>query len=427
MFLEGGGELVHGPKVHRARSPAVAPRPRHARKFGVGPGTVFARRDPRRVLAQRDESELSRLLRVSLLWELLVALASVVVIALLTWLITRVLARWLSGKTRFGLRGLHRLVAPMTALVSVLVVLLIVRGTPREPAVIGELLELVAAFVGFWLAARVLDVIWATAGASARLRTGPRMRPRFGTLLLVSRHLGKLVLALAALGVLAVQLGASDQLYVILAAAAAGLAFAARDPIRNAVAFIAMTIDPPFHVGDRVRVSDYRSGQSSVGTVTDISLTAVTLHTRADTNIVIANVMLGQLQIENLSAADRRRLELEIPVTGLSTESLRDACAAIDDDLREHPGVSPDHTPRVWLAGASGGLHLKVSLWLRHAADRREVQREVLLKIHDRLAARRSRSPEPLPEPEPQPEPQPQSSDRPRPTISTLNAVPETK
>src|SRR5690606_15503248 len=100
---------------------------------------------------------------------------------------------------------------------------------------------------------------------------------RIASLLLVLRHLGKLLLTFTAVSVLAVQLGAGQQLYVILAALAAGFAFAARDPIRNAAAFAAMALDPPFQVGDRVRVSDYRSGESSVGTVTDISLSAVTM------------------------------------------------------------------------------------------------------------------------------------------------------
>lgn len=331
------------------------------------------------------ESELPGLLQSSQLWELLAALASVVAIGVVTWFVTRLIARWLSGKTRFGLRGLGRLAAPVTALVSVLGALLIVRATEHDPVVIGEVLKLLAAFIAFWVAARMLDVVWATTRASARLRTGQRV----GTLLLAGRHIGKLVLAVAALGTAAVKLGAGQQLYVILAAGAAGVAFAARDPLRNAVAFLSMTIDPPFHAGDLVRVSDYRSGEAVVGTVTDISLTSVTLLTREETSVIIANVMLSQLRLENLSVADRRRLELEVPVPALPADALREACDAIEQDLRAQPGVSDERAPRVWLAGASDGLRLKVSLWLRHAANRRDVQRDVLLEISDRLSGER--------------------------------------
>jgi len=339
--------------------------------------------DRRRVPTRPGEADVPELLRESRLTDLLVTLGAVLTIGLIAWLIARVLAHWLTGKTRFGLHGLERLAAPVTALVSVIVALLIVSRTPKEPAAIGEVLKLLISITAFWLAARVIDVIWATSRQSARLRA----RPRVGSALVAGRHLGKLALAITAVGVVAVQLGASGQLYVILAAMAASFAFAARDPIRNAVAFVAMAIDPPFHVGDRVRVSDYRSGEATVGTIVDISLTAITLLTREKTNVVIANVMVGQLRVENLSIADRRRLELAVPVGSIETEALRAACDAIDRDLREHPGVSSERDPRVWLAGAGDELNLKVSLWLRRSADRRDVQRDVLLKMRDRLAA----------------------------------------
>jgi MscS family membrane protein len=334
------------------------------------------------VVKPPDSADVPELLKESRLLDLMITLGTAIAIGLVAWLIARLLAHWLTGKTRFGLHGLERLAAPVTALVSVIVALVIVSRTPKEPAAISRLLKLLISIVSFWLGARVIDVLWATARKSARMRT----RPRVGTALVAGRHLGKLALVIAAVTVVAVQLGASGQLYVIVAAMAAGLAFAARDPVRNAIAFVSMAIDPPFHVGDRVRISDYRSGESTVGTITDISLTSITLLTREATNVVIANVMVGQLRVENLSVADRRRLELEFPVGGIDTESLRAACLEIDRDLRENPDVSSAHDPHVWLAGAGDELHLKVSLWLRRAADRRDVQREVLLKMRDRLA-----------------------------------------
>ena len=330
-----------------------------------------------------EDTAVIRALRDSALWEVLVAIAVVLVLALVTWGITSLLARWLSGKTRFGLRGVGRLVAPLTAIGGAAGAILLLNRSTHDPPIITELLRLFSIMLGFWLAARMIDVAWATTQASARLRAGPRV----GSLLLAGRHLSKLVLALTAIGVLAVQSGASEQLYVLLAAAAAGAAFAARDPLRNAVAFASLAVDPPFHVGDRVRISDFRSGESSIGTITDISLTSVTIRTREHTNVVIANVMLPQLRIENLTSAERRRLELEIPVVGLPTEALRDACPAIDREIREHPDVSSERAPRVWLAGASDGLRLKVSLWLRRGADRRKAQGELLLKIHEHITA----------------------------------------
>ncbi len=322
------------------------------------------------------------IVRASRVWEWVAAIASVLVLGLLTWITTRWVARRLHGKTRYGLRGLDRLTAPLTMLVSVCASLGILASSDREPPLVTTTLELLVVIVGFWLASRVLDVIWATGRHSARLRS----QPLAGSALLAGRHMGKLVLGGATAAILAVRLGAGQQLYIVLAAIAAAFAFAARDPIRNGVAFASMMIDPPFHLGDRVRFSDFRSGEDTVGEIIDISLSGVTLRTRAHTRVVIANVMVGQLRVENLSTADRRRIELAFPVANLSTEEIRSACAEIETDVSRNPYVSKQQPPRVWLAGMSDGLRLEVEVWLRRAADWREAQRELVLAIRSRLA-----------------------------------------
>jgi MscS family membrane protein len=331
--------------------------------------------------------EVTDVLRSSSWWERAVTLGSVALITLSSWGIGRWLARRLSGKTRFGLRRLDRLIAPVTMLVGLGASLLPLSSSQRGPRILSELLEVLAIIAIGWFAARVLDVIWATGTHSARLRRQPAALAA----LLVGRHLGKLVVGAVVLTVVIVRLGGGDQLYLVLAGLVTALAFAARDPIRNAIAFIAMMLDPPFRVGDQVRFSDYRSGEDTVGEVTDISLSSTTVRTQRDTLVVIANVMVGQLRVENLSAADRRRLELEIPLSGLSTEAIRTACEKIEHDLQESSHVAPSRAPRVWITGVSEGLRLKASLWLRRAADRRTAERDLLLAIDARL----HESPEP--------------------------------
>jgi len=310
-----------------------------------------------------------------------VTLGSVALITLASWRIARWLAHRLSGKTKFGLRRLDRLIAPVTTLVALGAALLTFSFSTRAPQIISEMLEVLAILAICWLAARVLDVIWATGTHSARLR---RQQVAVAALL-VGRHLGKLVVGAVALTVVVVRLGGGDQLYLVLAGLVTALAFAARDPIRNAVAFLAMMLDPPFRVGDRVRLSDYRSGEDTVGEVTDISLSSTTVRTKEATLVVVANVMVGQLRVENLSAADRRRLELEVPLSGLSTEAIRTACEKIEQDLQASSHVASSRAPRVWITGVSEGLRLKASLWLRTAADRRTAQRDLLLAIDARL------------------------------------------
>ena len=53
---------------------------------------------------------------------------------------------------------------------------------------------------------------------------------------------------------------------LVLGGLGAALAFAARDPIRNVFAFAYMVLDPPFQLGDRVRMEEFRGGIAAEGT-----------------------------------------------------------------------------------------------------------------------------------------------------------------
>src|SRR5690606_19456949 len=199
---------------------------------------------------------------------------------------------------------------------------------------------------------------------------------------------GRLALVLIATAAIAVRLGATSQLYLIVTGLGAALAFAARDPIRDAVAFVALVLDPPFHLGDRVRIVDFRGGEEVAGELVRLTLTAATVRTDSHTRVIISNRALGQLRVENLSAANRRRMELAVPIASdLSAETVRNACEAIERKLRGSPHVAEGRDPRVWLSGYADGLQLMASVWLRRAADRRAAKRDLLLTIRATLEA----------------------------------------
>lgn len=315
--------------------------------------------------------------------EVLAALGSVLAVALLTWIAARVFARALIRGTRVGIVGLEGIAAPLSLLVATGAAAFGIASS--SPAEVPPLIEFVLGLLGivgvFWLAERCLDVVWRTAQGRARSR-GRHVNDA----LRVGRSLGRVALLVLAAAALAVRFGATEQLYLVLTAFAAALAFAARDPIRNAVAFVSMIGDPPFHVGDRVRVVDLRGREDVTGEVVNLSLMGTTIQTARRTLVVLSNITVSQLCVENLSAADRRRLELALPVSeALSAEVLRDTCDAVEADLRGSPHVSPFRPPRVWVSEVDGALHLKASAWLRRAADEREAQSDLLLAIRARL------------------------------------------
>lgn len=315
----------------------------------------------------------------------LLALGMVLLIGAITFVVGRWIGRRLKGWTRLGLHGLERLAAPVTLLAVVGAGKAIVVPVAREPEVLDEVVELLLIVAAFWLVTRALDVFWRTGEHSIRLRHSAAARAA----MMSARQLGKVLVWVAAAVTLAVKLGAAEQLYLALGAVGAALAFAARDPIRNALAFASMVVDPPFRLGDRVRIEDFRPGKPAEGTIIAITLSATTIETDKHTRVVVANILLYTMRVENLSVADRRRLELVVPLPErLSTRDLREACDEIETDLKNDRRVSAIRPPHVWISGAPGGLHLKASLWLRKATDRRAAQRDLLLGIRARLEQR---------------------------------------
>src|SRR5690606_8989315 len=153
------------------------------------------------------------------------------------------------GKTKLGLHALERLAGPVSMLAAVGASLALAVSQPGPiPQLLAVTHEVLLIAGGFWLAAGIIDVEGATGRESAR-QLAP---PMAGGATVVGRYFDKMTLAVGAVTVLAVRLGASEQIYLLRTGLAAALAFGARDPIRNAVAFAAMVPDPPFHLGDQV-------------------------------------------------------------------------------------------------------------------------------------------------------------------------------
>lgn len=322
------------------------------------------------------------IVREAMLWERLLAVASLLLIAAITFAAARWLAHRLRGRTRFGLHGLQRLAPPLSLLITAFVAWLIALRSEADPPIVELGLELLLIVAFFWLGARALDVAWRTGRRSARLRN----QTAANLALLAARQLGKTALALIAIVIISIRLGASEQLYIALGAIGAALTFAARAPISNAMTFIEMLFSPPFHIGDRIRVGDYRGGEPAQGEVISMTFSKVTLRSKKRTLITIPNALLHQMRLENLSQSDRRRIEVELPVSkSIPAEKIRAACAAIEDDLRENELVSRERDPHVWISGYQEGLFLKASLWLKRGLARRDAQREIVLAIRSRF------------------------------------------
>lgn len=313
-----------------------------------------------------------------------IALGIVALVAFAIWLLARWVAVLVKEQTRLGLWGLDKLATPLSLLTLAVGGKILIRRVD-EPPFVNAAVELLLIIGVLWLATRLLDTAFETGKRSARLRADPIA----GAAIVTVHHVAKAVVVLGGIAIIAVRLGAAEQLYLVLGALGAALVFAARDPIRNAFAFVSHIIDPPFHVGDRVRIGDFRGGADVEGTVLDMNLGSVTVRTRSRSVVVISHSTLLTLRLENLSVANRRRLEFVLPVPqSMPAEDVREACEAIEKDLRDSPHVIEERLPRVWLTGLGDGLKLKASMWLRRGVDRRTAQRELLLAANARLLER---------------------------------------
>lgn len=312
------------------------------------------------------------------------AFVSVVLLTLATWAITRWLGKRLRGSTRMGLRHLERLAAPFSLLALGLGTSFILFPLTDEPPIFQWAVELLLVVSGFWLMGRALDVALATAQRSARIRDDLVS----DAALVLTHHILKAAVYLGLLVSIAVHLGVTEQLYLVLGALGAALVFAARDPIRNAFAFALLVIDPPFQMGDWVVIGDFRGGSDVRGKVMDINLASTTIRTRQRTLVSLPHANLLQLRVENLSASSRRRLVLSLPIPSrMTAESVRNLCELIERAAIDNGHVSGRRRPRVWLSGLGEGLQLRISVWLKSRRNRREAQRDLLLLAKNQLEA----------------------------------------
>lgn len=133
-------------------------------------------------------------------------------------------------------------------------------------------LIVVAAFVLIRLLLSVLELMEARA---------PRARFFFRSLAPLGRFL--IWLGAAVLILLAVVAPTRETLLAVLATAGIAIGFGAQDLVKNVIGGLAILIDRPFQLGDRVRIGD------AYGEIDHIGLRQTKLTTTDDTRVVIPN------------------------------------------------------------------------------------------------------------------------------------------
>lgn len=139
------------------------------------------------------------------------------------------------------------------------------------------------------------------------------------------------------------------------------VALAAQDALKNFIGSIAVLLDKPFKVGDRVSV------QGHDGMVEEIGLRSTRLRLLTGNQAVIPNETMARVDIENIGRRPhiRRRANL-----GIAYDTPRDkvvtAVEIIEEILENHEGMHPDFPPRVAFNEFSEySLNILMVYWFR--------------------------------------------------------------
>jgi len=140
-----------------------------------------------------------------------------------------------------------------------------------------------------------------------------------------------LMIVLAALGV------DVTPLFAMVGGASFIVAFALQDTLGNLASGLMIMINRPFDEGDLVRISGL------LGTVTHVSVVSTTITTPDNQVIVIPNTKVWSDVITNVTASDKRRIDL---VFGISyNDSIEKAQRILEELVANHPLVLDDPEP----------------------------------------------------------------------------------
>jgi MscS family membrane protein len=120
------------------------------------------------------------------------------------------------------------------------------------------------------------------------------------------------------------------------------VALAAQDALKNFIGSIAVLLDKPFKVGERVSV------QGHDGMVEEIGLRSTRLRLLTGSQAVIPNETMARVDIENIGRRPHIRRRSNIGIAyDTPREKVATAVEIIEEILENHQGMHPDFPPRV--------------------------------------------------------------------------------
>ena len=169
----------------------------------------------------------------------------------------------------------------------------------------------------------------------------------------------KIILYLTLILGIAMQFGLKESsVAALVASGGVAIGLALQGGLSNLAGGVLILLFQPFQIGD------YILTQGQEGTVQKIEILYTTLHTIDNRKVIVPNGNLANNVIVNVTAADRRKLEITV---GISYEdSIQTAKAVLQRLLTEHPLVLHDQEAQVFVTElGESSVVLGVRCWVK--------------------------------------------------------------
>jgi len=162
------------------------------------------------------------------------------------------------------------------------------------------------------------------------------------------------------------------------------LAFAAQKTVENLFGGVALSLDRP------IRVGDFCSFGSRMGTVEDVGLRSTRVRTLERTVVSVPNAQLAAIEIENHTERDRYRVFANIGVRyETSPDQIRRLVGSIREMLAAHPKVVQDPLRVRFVGFGASSLNIEINTFVgtRDVEEFFAIREELFLRIMDLVAA----------------------------------------
>ncbi len=204
---------------------------------------------------------------------------------------------------------------------------------PRAQTLLSKALIVVVAFSITYVALKVADLLL---GLWRDRQTGAEDK-------LFTEHLFPVIRKVVKAGlVIAAVMLTADNLDIKITSVLAGLSIgglalglAAQDTVANLFGAVAIFLDKPFRIGDRIKV------ESVDGTVEGIGLRSTRVRSLDGHHVTIPNKLMGNAIITNITRRHTIRTEMNLGITYDTTaEQMKRATAILEEVFRAHPKTS---------------------------------------------------------------------------------------